>query len=60
MSKLLRQRVIKLDLGEAWHTLETVSAEFRSLPIYTVVQRKFEVLGLLLLTSLQAKTRKSE
>ena len=54
MSKLLRQRVIKLDLGEAWHTLETVSAEFRNLPIYTVVQRKFEVLGLLLLTSLQA------
>ena len=54
MPKLLRHRVIKLDLGEAWHTLETVSAEFRSLPIYTVVQRKFEVLGLLLLTSLQA------
>ena len=32
MPKVLRQKVIKLDLGEAWHTLGTVSAEFICLP----------------------------
>ena len=32
MPKVLWQKVIKLDLGEAWHTLGTVSAEFLCLP----------------------------
>ena len=32
MPKVLRQKVIKLDLGEAWYTLGTVSAEFLCLP----------------------------
>ena len=46
MPKVLRQKVIKLDLGEAWHALGTAALSSYASPIYTVVQRRFEVLGL--------------